>query len=110
VFWWWPCVSFPCAVSCSVSHNGGDVASGSSYANHIVVTITTATETRVVAGTRVGNDVRITQMDHWSTFPAFVPHGHMIFFNNIDRPGVVHSVITILADNNIKCVSSLLWL
>ena len=67
----------------SVKHEGADTGSGSSYANQISVSVTTSTETRIVAGTRVGNDVRITQMDHWSSFPAFVPHHHMIFFNNI---------------------------
>jgi hypothetical protein len=102
------------------------------------------------------------QMDHWASFPAFKPSGHLVFFNNTvravvrrmrpptaphggpsdcpqlvpsrmlrlqsvrptpdppvprpvcgighsflqDKPGVAHSVISVLADNNIKSVLS----
>ncbi len=56
------------------------------YPNYIRVTVRTPTEARVVVGTRVGKEARITQMDHWSSFPAFKPSGHLIFFNNTVRP------------------------
>ena len=55
------------------------------YPNYIRVTVRTPTEARVVVGTRVGKEARITQMDHWSSFPAFKPSGHLIFFNNTVR-------------------------
>lgn len=72
------------------------------------------------------NQPRIVQIDEWSSFPTFSPkvrkrinwllflnllftcistgilQGHLILFNNIDRPGAVSNVARVLAEHNIN--------
>ncbi|KAF0716732.1 Aste57867_2696 [Aphanomyces stellatus] len=59
----------------------------------------------VVMGTVFGEEPRIVQVDEYNDFPAFKPHGTMLFFNNEDRPGAITGVLDQLARADINIAS-----
>ncbi len=71
------------------------------FTNQITVTLRTAREERLVAGTSLnGFGPRITQIDK---FPVDVePQGHLLFISHYDKPGIIGRVGTLLGDNGIN--------
>ena len=68
----------------------------SHYTNLLTAGYETERERRTFAGTVFGsNSIRIVKVDgfHFETNPE----GHMLFYSNIDRPGIVAAVSSILA-------------
>ena len=58
-------------------------------------------QTRSVSGTILSSGhARIVRIDELSV--DIVPEGHMIIFTNVDRPGVVGFIGTLLGQNNIN--------
>jgi D-3-phosphoglycerate dehydrogenase len=76
-------------------------ASGEVYSNFLSVRYETESETRDVAGSVFGSSaVRLVQMDGF-TFEVN-PEGHLLIYKNIDRPGMLARVGTILAQHQIN--------
>lgn len=73
----------------------------SSYTNLLTVECETGSETRSLAGTVFGNsEIRIVNIDAYHL--ELKPEGHMLFYTNIDKPGMLATVGKILADANIN--------
>ncbi|MBI3766473.1 MAG: phosphoglycerate dehydrogenase [Ignavibacteriales bacterium] len=71
------------------------------YSNVLSVKYQTNKEERMLAGTVFGNrDVRIIGIDGFHF--EFKPSGHFLIFSNIDRPGMLASVSTLLAKAQIN--------
>lgn len=65
------------------------------YTHLITVAFETDRESRSFSGTVFGNkDVRIVAIDHFHF--EIKPEGYMLFYSNIDRPGMLASVSSIL--------------
>ncbi len=77
-----------------------DAAAGS-YTNLIEIELETADESRLVAGTIFDRDEqRLVRMDdHWLEVR---PEGRLLIYKNVDRPGMLASVGSVLASNNIN--------
>ena len=72
-----------------------------SYAHLVTLKFLTDTEERKFAGTVFGNShVRIVQID--SFHMEIQPEGHLLFYKNIDRPGMLARVGSELAAANIN--------
>ena len=86
-------------------------APASSYSNLIRVTLRGGAKgdggERVVVGSIVDGEPRVVQIDHWASFPSFVPANHLLLFNNQDKPGTVARITGILSDANINIASFL---
>ncbi|HYE95347.1 MAG TPA: phosphoglycerate dehydrogenase [Rubricoccaceae bacterium] len=76
-------------------------ADGGDFANLIEVTLETAHGSRTVRGTVLGReDLRLVGLDG---FPFEVrPEGHLLFYQNVDRPGVLATVGALLAEAGIN--------
>jgi len=73
----------------------------SSYTNLLTVGFETDKETRTLSGTVFGNnELRIVSIDSFHV--ELKPEGHMLFYKNIDKPGMLATVGKILADANIN--------
>lgn len=88
-----------------VATKANAVASTGPYADTVTVSVTTPSGSRSVVGAVIGRQPRIVQVDHWQGFPSFAPDGHVLLFNNLDKPGAVGKVTSALADNNINIAS-----
>ena len=77
----------------------------SAYSNLIRVTVAGPDGERIAAGAVIEGKARVTQLDHWQSFPTFAPHGHLLLWNNIDAPGQVARVTRVLAEHNINVAS-----
>ncbi len=67
----------------------------------ISVKITTDEESKTVEGTLFGKeDTRIVRIDEYHIEAS--PEGNMLVFSNVDSPGVVGKIGTILGKNNIN--------
>jgi D-3-phosphoglycerate dehydrogenase len=75
------------------------------YASAIRVTVVGPSGSRSVVGSVIEGQPRVVQVDHWQSFPTFAPEGHVVLFNNFDKPGAVGKVTSVLADNNINIAS-----
>ena len=74
---------------------------GGSYTTLIEVEAQTEGETHVVAGTLFnGDDLRLVRVDDYDLETR--PEGEMLFYKNIDRPGMLARVGRLLADANIN--------
>ncbi|RMH50402.1 MAG: phosphoglycerate dehydrogenase [Bacteroidetes bacterium] len=72
-----------------------------SYTNLIEVELGTSQGTRCVAGTIFGaGEPRLVQVDTYRL--EIPPEGHLLFYQNIDRPGMLATVGRILAENNLN--------
>ncbi len=77
-----------------------DDATGN-YSQLITVEYETDKEKRKIMGTVFGaNAIRIVQMDEYRV--EIEPSGYMLFYWNIDRPGMLASVGSVLAEANIN--------
>ena len=79
--------------------------SASAYSNLIRVTVAGPDGERIAAGAVIEGKPRVTQLDHWQSFPTFAPTGHLLLWNNIDAPGQVARVTRVLAEHNINVAS-----
>ena len=71
------------------------------YASLITLTVKTANEASVTAGTLFGKkDPRIVRVNKFTL--DVIPEGHMLVLSNYDKPGVVGNIGTILGENNIN--------
>ncbi|MEX0748062.1 MAG: phosphoglycerate dehydrogenase, partial [Rhodothermales bacterium] len=71
------------------------------YTNLIEVELETDTESRVVAGTIFDTDEpRLIRVDDY--WLEVKPEGRLLFYKNVDRPGMLAAVGRILARNNIN--------
>jgi D-3-phosphoglycerate dehydrogenase len=77
------------------------VLPASGYSNKITVKISTDKGVAEVSGTVFGEDEqRVVGINGFKT--DFKPKGKMIIFKNRDKPGVIASISTLLAQNNIN--------
>ncbi len=73
----------------------------SSYTNLLSVECETDKEIKSLAGTVFGNnEIRIVNIDSYHL--ELKPEGHMLFYSNIDKPGMLATVGKVLADANIN--------
>jgi len=73
----------------------------SNYTNLLTVDCETEKENKSLAGTVFGNnELRIVSIDSYHL--ELKPEGHMLFYSNIDKPGMLAMVGKILADANIN--------
>lgn len=76
------------------------------FSNSIRVSVTSpGVGTRTVVGAVLDGKPRIVQVDSWTGFPSIAPEGHILFFNNADKPGAVSKVTSVLADYGINIAS-----
>jgi D-3-phosphoglycerate dehydrogenase len=76
-------------------------AEGGSYTTLIEVVAETEDEEHVVAGTLLeGKNLRLVRVDEYDLEAA--PEGEMLFYQNIDRPGMLAKVGGLLADADIN--------
>jgi hypothetical protein len=88
------------------SSAGGSAASAGPFANSIRVVVSSPSGgERVATGAVIEGQPRIVQIDHWQNFPTFVPQGHLLLFNNTDKPGTVASVTSVLSGFNVNIAS-----
>ena len=78
-------------------------ASAASYANLVEVTVTSSTGARTLAGTVFDGVGRITRVDEYDL--EVVPQGYLLLYTNVDRPGILASVSTVLAERQINIAS-----
>ncbi|MHB1687473.1 MAG: phosphoglycerate dehydrogenase [Ignavibacteriaceae bacterium] len=73
----------------------------SNYTNLMTVEFITDKETRMLAGTVFGNnEIRVVHIDEFHL--ELNPEGNMLFYANIDKPGMLAQVGKILAEANIN--------
>ena len=73
----------------------------STYTNLMTVEFTSDKEKRSFAGTVIGNnELRIVNIDNYLL--ELKPEGNLLFYSNIDRPGILATVSKILAEQNIN--------
>jgi D-3-phosphoglycerate dehydrogenase len=71
------------------------------YTNLITLEIRTDSETHRVAGTVFTDKMpRIVNVDGFSL--EVIPRGHMIYFSNNDKPGVIGNIGTVLGQCNVN--------
>lgn len=71
------------------------------FASLISVKVTTDKESKIIQGTLFGKkDTRIVRVDEYHIEAS--PEGNMLVFSNMDAPGVIGKIGTILGDNNIN--------
>ena len=71
------------------------------YTNLMTVEFVTNSETRSLAGTVFGNnEIRVVDVDKFHL--ELKPEGNLLFYSNIDRPGILANVGKILAEADIN--------
>jgi D-3-phosphoglycerate dehydrogenase len=70
------------------------------YANLVTVRVTPNGEEHVLAGTIMWGDERIVRVDKYAT--DFGPQGRILICRNMDRPGMIGKVGTILGNANVN--------
>lgn len=71
------------------------------YQSLVKITLISKDERAVIAGTLLSRkDPRIVQINDISM--EIIPEGNMIFLKNLDRPGVIGNIGTLLGQNNIN--------
>jgi len=70
------------------------------YANLVTVRVATDGEEHVLAGTIMWGEERIVRIDKYAT--DFGPQGRILICRNIDRPGMIGKVGTILGNANVN--------
>lgn len=73
----------------------------SDYKNLLAITISSDKAEYSLSGTVFGsNDIRVVSMNNFKI--EFKPEGNLLFYSNIDKPGVLATVGKILAENDIN--------
>ncbi len=70
------------------------------YANSITVEIENNGIKKLVTGTVLDESLRIVRIDGFNL--EFKPEGNLLFYNNIDTPGILSKVSSVLSTNNIN--------
>ncbi len=71
------------------------------YLNLITVQVVTTEKTTIVAGSVFGKkDVRVVKIDNFRL--EMIPYGHLTLINNVDRPGVIGSIASVLGEHDIN--------
>jgi D-3-phosphoglycerate dehydrogenase / 2-oxoglutarate reductase len=71
------------------------------YTNLISIELENGTEKRMIGGTVFGEkEVRIVMIDRFLV--EFKPEGHIIIYNNVDKPGVIAHVTQLLLHHNLN--------
>jgi D-3-phosphoglycerate dehydrogenase len=71
------------------------------FASLISVEVTTDKESKLIQGTLFGKkEARIVRIDEYPIEAA--PEGNMLVFSNIDAPGVIGKIGTVIGENNIN--------
>jgi D-3-phosphoglycerate dehydrogenase / 2-oxoglutarate reductase len=70
------------------------------YTNLLTVEFITDQESRCFAGTSFGNEIRIVDIDDFHL--ELNPEGNLLFYSNIDKPGMLATVGKILAEANVN--------
>lgn len=70
------------------------------YANSITVSIELNNSKKVVTGTVLDESLRIVRIDGFNL--EFKPEGNLLIYNNLDKPGVLSKVSSVLSSNNIN--------
>jgi D-3-phosphoglycerate dehydrogenase len=71
------------------------------YINLITIKTITATNTTTVAGTIVGkHDPRVVKINNFRL--ELIPRGHLALIHNVDKPGAIGSIGTVLGEHNIN--------
>ncbi len=74
---------------------------GEHYSQLLTITMQTDKEERSISGTVFGeNEMRIVGMDRFHF--EIVPEGHLMFYSNLDRPGMLAAVGSLLAASKIN--------
>ncbi len=74
---------------------------GGEYSNEVAVTTYAGTRSRTVRGTILGdNEIRLVGFDN---YPIEVRlEGHFLFYQNVDRPGMLAAVGSVLAEGDVN--------
>jgi len=74
---------------------------GGEYSNEVALTMTTSTGSRTIRGTILGQDeIRLVGFDD---YPIEVRlEGHFLFYQNVDRPGMLATVGALLAEADVN--------
>ncbi len=72
----------------------------SNYTNLLTIEFITDKENRSLGGTVFGNEIRLVYIDGFHL--EVKPEGYMLFYSNIDKPGMLANVGKILAEANIN--------
>ncbi len=79
-------------------------AAESSYTNLLSISVITENGTKLIAGAVFGStEHRIVMIDDFRV--EFNPEGNIIIYSNVDKPGMLASVGSILAENSINIAS-----
>jgi len=70
------------------------------YANLVTIRVVTDGEEHVLAGTIMWGEERIVRIDQYAT--DFDPQGRILICRNVDRPGMIGKVGTILGNANVN--------
>ncbi len=70
------------------------------YANLVTLRVRADSEEHLLAGTITWGEERIVHVDRYAT--DFAPYGHILFCHNLDRPGMIGRVGTILGNAGIN--------
>jgi D-3-phosphoglycerate dehydrogenase / 2-oxoglutarate reductase len=74
---------------------------GEHYPQLLTITMQTEKEERSISGTIFGeNEMRIVGMDRFHF--EIVPEGHLMFYSNLDRPGMLAAVGSLLAASKVN--------
>lgn len=102
-----PLLAHDAGVKVTVKLSGAGAAAGP-YANLVRVTMHGKDGSdKVVAGSVIDGEPRVVNIDFWQTFPTFVPQGHVLLYNNLDKPGTISRITAILSESNINIASLL---
>jgi len=71
------------------------------FINMITLRVTTPQETNIVSGTMFGkHEPRIVRINNFRL--EMIPEGHLLLIHNVDRPGAIGSIGTVLGNHNIN--------
>jgi D-3-phosphoglycerate dehydrogenase len=70
------------------------------YLNLITLRVKTKETTSIVSGTIFGKDARVVKINNFRV--EMIPQGHLVLINNIDQPGAIGSIGSLLGKRNIN--------
>ncbi|MEI6847823.1 MAG: phosphoglycerate dehydrogenase [Chlorobiaceae bacterium] len=93
--------AFTMAKECGINLEQRFEKENPDYTNLIRIELENGTTKRMIGGTVFGDkEVRIVMIDQFLV--EFKPEGHIIVYNNIDKPGVIANVTQLLLQHNLN--------
>ncbi len=93
--------AFTMAKECGISLSQKFEKENPDYTNLIRIELESDTAKRMIGGTVFGDkELRIVMIDQFLV--EFKPEGHIIIYNNIDKPGVIANVTQLLLKHNLN--------